>query len=63
MIEEKRNELNLELRKLLSLLDLIDGMENEYPDYDGGLSEEEYLTQQLMLAVEARDRLQRVFKG
>lgn len=62
MIEEKRNELNLELRKLLSLLDMIDGMENEYPDYNEKLSEEEFLEQQLMLAVEARDRLQKVFK-
>ncbi len=62
MIEEKRNELNLELRKLLSLLDMIDGMKNEYPDYNEELSEEEFLNQQLMLAVEARDRLQRVFK-
>lgn len=61
MIEEKRNELNLELRKLLSLLDMIDGVNNEYPDYKEELSEEEYLNQQLMLAVEARDRLQRVF--
>ena len=62
MIEEKRNEVNLELRKLLSLLDMIDGMKNEYPDYNEELSEEEFLEQQLMLAVEARDRLQRVFK-
>lgn len=61
MIEEKRNELNLELRKLLYLLDMVDGMNNEYPDYKEELSEEEFLTQQLMLAVEARDRLQRVF--
>lgn len=62
MIEEKRNELNLELRKLLSLLDMIDGMKNDYPDYNEELTEEEFLEQQLMLAVEARDRLQRVFK-
>lgn len=62
MIEEKRNELNLELRKLLSLLDMIDGIKNEYPDYNEELNEEEFLNQQLMLAVEARDRLQRVFK-
>lgn len=62
MIEEKRNELNLELRKLLYLLDMIDGMKNDYPDYNEELTEEEFLEQQLMLAVEARDRLQRVFK-
>ena len=62
MIEEKRNELNLELRKILYLLDMIDGMNNEYPDYNEELSEEEFLEQQLMLAVEARDRLQRIFK-
>ena len=62
MIEEKRNQINLELRKALYVIDLIDGNKHEYPDYNEELSEEEFLEQQLMLAVEARDRLQRVFK-
>ncbi len=63
MIEEKRNQINLELRKALYLIDLIDGDKHEYPDYDKELTEEEFLNQQLLLATEIRDRLQRVFKN
>lgn len=63
MIEEKRNQINLELRKALYLIDLIDGNRHEYPDYVDELSEEEFLDQQLMLATEIRDRLQRIFKN
>jgi len=63
MIEEKRNKINLELRKTLLLLDLIDGNEHEYPNYQEELTEEEYLEQQLLLATEIRDRLQRIFKS
>ncbi len=63
MIEEKRNKINLELRKTLFLLDLIDGNEHEYPNYQEELTEEEYLEQQLLLATEIRDRLQRIFKS
>ena len=63
MIEEKRNQINLELRKVLYLVDIIDGNSHEYPDYEEELSEEEFLDQQLMLAIEIRDRLQRIFKS
>ncbi len=63
MIEEKRNQINLELRKALYLIDLIDGDKHDYPDYDKELSEEEFLDQQLLLATEIRDRIQRIFKG
>lgn len=63
MIEEKRNQINLELRKTLYLIDIIDGNEHDYPDYEEELSEEEFLDQQLLLATEIRDRLQRVFKN
>jgi len=63
MIEEKRNQINLELRKALYVLDLIDGNNHEYPDYNEELSEEEFLEQQLLLATEIRDRLQRIFKN
>jgi hypothetical protein len=63
MIEEKRNKINLELRKALYLLDIIDGNKHEYQDYTEELSEEEFLEQQLLLATEIRDRLQRIFKN
>lgn len=63
MIEEKRNQINLELRKALYLIDLIDGDKHDYPDYDKELTEEEFLDQQLLLATEIRDRIQRIFKG
>lgn len=63
MIEEKRNQINLELRKVLYLVDIIDGNSHEYPDYVEELTEEEFLDQQLMLATEIRDRLQRIFKN
>ena len=63
MIEEKRNKINLELRKALYLLDIIDGNKQEYQDYIEELSEEEFLEQQLLLATEIRDRLQRIFKN
>jgi len=63
MIEEKRNQINLELRKALYLLDVIDGDKHEYSNYNGELSEEEFLEQQLILATEIRDRLQRIFKS
>lgn len=63
MVEETRNQINLELRKALYLIDLIDGDQHDYPDYDKELSEEEFLEQQLLLATEIRDRLQRIFKG
>ena len=63
MIEEKRNQINLELRKALYLIDLIDGDKHDYPEYDKELSEEEFLDQQLLLATEIRDRIQRIFKG
>ena len=50
MIEEKRNQINLELRKALYVIDLIDGNKHEYPDYNEELSEEEFLEQQLFLS-------------
>ena len=62
-IEEKRNRLNLELRGLLSIIDMIDGMHYEYENYKPNeLSEEEYLEQQLILVVEAKTRLKDIFK-
>lgn len=62
-VEEKRNKLNLELRSLLSVIDLIDGLKGEYIDYkENSLNEEEYLDEQLKLVVEAKSRLVNIFK-
>jgi len=62
-VEEKRNKLNLELRSLLSVIDMIDGLKGEYIDYkENSLNEEEYLDEQLKLVVEAKSRLVNVFK-
>ena len=46
-LEDKRNQLNLELRTLLSVIDMIDGIKKEYPDYvvNSNISEDEYITQ------------------
>ena len=62
-VEEKRNRLNLELRGLLSVVDMIDGLKSEYIDYkENSLSEEEFLDEQLKLVVEAKSRLVNIFK-
>ena len=62
-IEEKRNRLNLELRTLLSVVDMIDGLKGEYIDYkENSMSEEEFLDEQLKLIVEAKTRLINIFK-
>lgn len=62
-IEDKRNRLNLELRGLLAVVDMIDGLKGEYQDYkENTLNEEEYLDEQIKLAVEAKTRLVNIFK-
>ncbi len=33
LIEEKRNKLNLDIRGILAVIDLIDDKEKEYEDY------------------------------
>ena len=62
-IEEKRDKLNLELRSLLLVIDIIDGLKGEYIDYkENSMSEEEFLDEQLKLVVEAKTRLVNIFK-
>jgi len=62
-VEEKRNKLNLELRSLLSVIDMIDGLKGEYIDYkENSLNEEEYLDEQLKLIVEVKSRLVNIFR-
>lgn len=62
--EEKRNKLNLEIRSLLSIIDLIDGNNKEYEDYiTNSLDEIEFLEQQIKLVNEAKERLINIFKN
>ena len=62
-IESKRNKLNLELRSLLTIIEIIDGKKEEYPDYkENSMNEEDFLTQQLELVIAAKERLINVFK-
>ncbi len=63
-IEEKRNQLNLELRNLLSVIDMIDGLKGEYKNYEeNSLDEERFLDEQILLVVEARTRLTDIFRS
>lgn len=63
-VEDIRNQLNLELRALLSIIDMIDGVKKDYVDYviNSKLDEKEYLIQQLALAKEAKEKLVSIFK-
>lgn len=63
IIEEKRNKLNLDIRGLLTVIDLIDGNKKDYEDYiTDSLNETEFLDQQIKLVNEAKERLINVFK-
>ena len=63
IIEEKRNKLNLDIRGLLTVIDLIDGNKKEYEDYiTDSLNEIEFLHQQIKVFNEAKERLISVFK-
>lgn len=63
VIEEKRNELNLEIRKILTIIDMIDRNKKEYEDYEiNSLNEIGFLDQQLKLVKEIEDRLVSIFK-
>lgn len=62
-IEQKRNQLNLDLRSLLAIIDMIDGKTKDYEDYvENTLNESQFLDQQLQLVVEAKNRLLSIFK-
>lgn len=63
LIEEKRNELNLEIRKVLAIIDMIDGNKKKYEDYEtNSLDEIGFLDQQLKLVKETEDRMVTIFK-
>lgn len=62
-IEEKKNKLNLELRLLLNLIDIIDGLKGDYNNYESmSLDDVEYLDEQIKLVIEAKTRLLNIFK-
>ncbi len=61
--EIKRDELNLQLRELLTIIDFIDGNKKDYKNYvEGTLNEEAYLDEQIKLTIEAKNRLLAIFK-
>lgn len=62
--EEKRNQLNLDLRIILGLIELIDGDKKEYENYiTNSLTEEDFLNQQQILVTQIKDRLLHILKG
>lgn len=61
-IEEFRNKLNVEIRGILAIMDLIDGSVSEHASYNSSLTEEEYLIEQIKLISEAKQRLINIFK-
>lgn len=63
IIEEKRNKLNLEIRSLLSIIDMIDGKQKEYENYiNNSLNEIGFIEQQTTLIEHAKERLINIFK-
>lgn len=61
--EEKRNQLNLELRNVLAIIDMIDGVSNNYENYvENTLNEDQFLDQQIKLIREIKNRLLNIFK-
>ena len=61
--EIKRDELNLQLGELLTIIDFIDGNKKDYKNYvEGTLNEEAYLDEQIKLTIEAKNRLLAIFK-
>ena len=50
--EIKRDELNLQLRELITIIDFIDGNKKDYKNYvEGTLNEEAYLDEQIKLTI------------
>ena len=62
-IEEKKNKLNLDIRNLLAVIDLIDGNKKDYENYvSNTLNESQFLDQQIKLVNEAKQRLINIFR-
>ena len=63
VIEEKRNQLNLNIRSLLEVIKFIDGINEKYPDYvTNSMDEESFLDQQNEIVNDAKERLINVFR-
>lgn len=63
MIENKKNQLNAEIRSILAVMDIIDGKKEDYADYkENTLDELAYLEQQLELVLKIKNRLINIFK-
>lgn len=62
-VEEKRNKLNLQIRELLSIIDMIDGKKEEYVNYKKNtMNEEEFLDSQMKLIDVAKTRMIDIFR-
>lgn len=62
-IEEKKNQLNLEMRSLLSIIDMIDGNAEEYENYvENTMDESSFLDLQIRLVTTAKERMINIFK-
>ena len=62
-IENKKNELNKEIRNLLSIIDVINGEKNDYPNYlINTLNQDDYLNQQISLVITAENKLKSIFR-
>lgn len=63
VIENKKNQLNMEIRSLLLVIEIIDGKTQKYNNYEvNTLSQEKYLDEQIKLITEAKNRLINIFK-
>ena len=61
--EEKKNKLNLEIRELVSIIGMIDGIQKTYDDYEvDSLNDEMFLDKQISIVEDAKKRLINVFK-
>lgn len=62
-IEDKKDKLNMETRKLLSILDNINDEEYEYYNYkEDDLNEEDYLVSEFNLVSMANEKLLDIIK-
>lgn len=62
-LESKKNELNLLIRELTTIIGMIDGEKKEYPDYkENSMNEVEFLEQQIAIVKDAKKRLIDIFK-
>ena len=56
--EDKKNELNLRIREVLSIMDMIDGQHKEYFNYEEDtLNNADYLEEQIKLVTDIKERL------